>query len=87
MILLDKETFQNFVENNMKLIKTTILKTYYFNSNYDFTNLAKELKLNEYEFNFQLEFIEYYEKLKLFLINHLESISKEDKEFILSFYK
>lgn len=87
MILLDKETFQNFVENNMKLIKTTILKTYYFNSNYDFTNLAQELKLNEYEFNFQLEFIEYYEKLKLFLINYLESISKEDKEFILSFYK
>lgn len=81
-----EEIFRSFIENNIQLIKKTIIKQSYFNSKYDFLDLAKDLKLNEYDFNFQLEFIEYYEKLKLFLLNHIESISQEDKKFILSLY-
>jgi hypothetical protein len=82
-----KQTFIEFIENNMQKIKTTIINVVYFNSKYDFTNLFEDLNLKQFNLFFQLEFIDYYEKLKLFLINHLESISKEDKEFILSFYK
>ena len=87
MVELTEENFIEFIGKNMYSIKNTIIGVKYYNSKYDFTNLFKDLNMKEYSFNFQLEFIEYYENLKLFIINHLESIPTEDKNYILSFYK